>query len=125
MEDIEEKNETVLRDNRDKKVKWIRVMVHLLKDDTGKSENHWSLYLCLENPRSSSVRMNMAGGRGTRGTLVLKPLNHNSSHKQVRRYDYGTTAAGVTVGTIYKLVHDENLRRFSFHGSGSGCRFWW
>lgn len=100
-----------------------RVVAHLSQDlGGGVSENHWSVYLLLED--ETSIRMNMAAGDDGIGRLEFTPYNYQLTTSALRHWDYAMVA-GVPVSYIYTMTYNFGRDRYQFSGGGSGCRYWW
>jgi hypothetical protein len=101
-----------------------RVVTHLSQDlGDGVSENHWSIYLLLEN--GAAVRMNMAAEYGDpTGRLEWTTYNYQLTNSALFYWDYNLTG-GLTVKNVYDLVYHNRRDRYQFSGGGSGCRYWW
>ena len=107
-------------------VKTVRVVVHTsgIWPNGTMSDNHWSIYLLLEN-NNRSVRMNMmAESDNPKGTLEWSPnLDYTLSTSAIRHWDY-PFMSGVTVANVYDLIMGNRRDQYMMSGGGSGCRWW-
>ena len=106
-------------------VKVARVIVHTIGAWTSgtMSDNHWSIYLLLDNYKS--VRMNMRAEVGDpKGILEWSPtLAYVLSASAIQHWDYPVNS-GVTVADVYKLIMGLRRDQYMMSGGGSGCRWW-
>ncbi|KAN0083906.1 hypothetical protein V8E54_002994 [Elaphomyces granulatus] len=105
-----------------RRVEKIRVVVH-----TGyaldQSDNHWSIYLLLQD--GGSVRANMVtkeyGHPG--GYLVWSDLEYDLTNSAIQHWDFPVTQA-ITVQNVATTIYRNNRHLYHFSGGGSGCRYW-
>ena len=112
--------------NDARSVKSVRVVVHTLGvwPNGTISDNHWSIYLLLEN-NQSSVRMNMRAESGNpKGILEWSPnLAYTLHTSAIQHWDY-SFISGVTVANVYDLIMRNRRDQYKMSGGGSGCRWW-
>ncbi|KAI0070575.1 hypothetical protein K474DRAFT_1669921 [Panus rudis PR-1116 ss-1] len=85
--------------------------------------NHWTLFLELDDHRSS-VRVEVApNDPGQPGMVFLENKRYaftvNTSHKVSAQAPSGTTVA-----SVLKVIIDRGRDRYIFQPIGEGCRFW-
>lgn len=102
-------------------VEKIRVVVH-----TGhaldQSDNHWSIYLLLQD--EGSVRVNMATEyEEIEGRLEWSNLQYLLTNSALHYWDYPAVQP-IQVLHVARSIYDRNRHRYCFSGGGSGCRFW-
>jgi len=103
-------------------VEKIRVVVH-----TGyaldQSDNHWSIYLLLQD--GGSVRANMVSSEYgvTVGRLDWSYLQYALSTSAIQHWDFQVTPV-IQVLTIATTIYENNRHQYRFSGGGSGCRYW-
>jgi hypothetical protein len=104
-------------------VTYARVVVHFSQDAGGISENHWTVYLLLQD--ETSIRMNMTATEygNPRGTLEWASYSYQLTNSAIDNWDYAM-AEGVTLQMVSDLVYNWGRDQHQFSGGGSGCRYW-
>ena len=102
----------------------IRVVVHTLGPAGPTiSDNHWSIYLVLQNDEGS-VRINMrAEYDDPTGILEWSKQDYVLTNSAVRHWDF-PAAQGLKVEHIARLIYGLGRQRYDMSGGGSGCRWW-
>ena len=112
--------------NDTRSVQGVRVVVHSsgIWPNGNMSDNHWSIYLLLQD-NDSSVRMNMrAESNNPRGILEWSPnLAYTLTASAIKHWDY-SFKSGVTVAKVYNLIMGNRRDQYRMSGGGSGCRWW-
>ncbi|KAF1955280.1 hypothetical protein CC80DRAFT_493202 [Byssothecium circinans] len=86
------------------------------------SDNHWSIYLLVENNRS--VRLNMAAESGyLTGNLNIRPYDYALTTSSIKHWDY-KTVPGLSVSHIVGMIYQKGRHLYNMSGGGSGCRYW-
>jgi hypothetical protein len=103
----------------------VRVVAHTagpMGPNTPMSENHWSIYLMIDN--GTSVRMNMMADPGVRkGRLVWSILQYQHSTSTLKSWDF-PVVQHVEVHHVYELIIHKGRDQYWMSGGGSGCRYW-
>ena len=111
-------------ENDSRKVEKVRIVVHSLgAAGPTMSDNHWSIYLLLEN-NQGSVRINMSARPGfIDGNLLWTKQVYLLTNSTIRHWDF-STAATFRVCDIAKHIRDTRRFHYDMSGGGSGCRYW-
>jgi hypothetical protein len=102
----------------------VRVVVHTYGPKVnGLSWNHWSIYLLLQDGRSS-VRSNMRAkfDHYNNGLLEWSDCGYVESNSDIAHWDY-PCKPGTKVQDVAKLIYEKGRERYDLVG-GKGCRFW-
>ncbi|TAQ83219.1 hypothetical protein B7494_g8458 [Chlorociboria aeruginascens] len=106
-----------------------RVVVHttdLMAPNSPMSDNHWSIYLLLEN-NMGSIRFNMREGSGAEvdnqqnTTRVLECTTHQDAMPSSRLDSWDYAVPGIDVGWMCTVLWNQV---YELSGGGSGCRWW-
>ena len=110
----------------DNRIVWaVRVVCHTLGrmgTTTEVSDNHWSIYLVIND--QESVRLNMRAKPGyITGNLEVKSYAYSLTSSQVRYWDF-QAVPNLPVDYVLRLVHQNGRHLYNMSGGGSGCRYW-
>ena len=102
----------------------LRLVVHVDGVDGAVSNNHWSIYLLLQD--NTSIRMNMkAVGYGDiTGRLEWSKHDYILTNSTIKKWDF-PVPAGILVAHFATLIYGLGRQNYDMSGGGSGCRWWW
>ena len=101
-----------------------RVIVHNVgRWPNGMCDNHWSIYLLLEE-KPRSVRINMTAELDDpTGKLYWTYHDYVMITSKIESWDY-PVKPGLTVASVYNLIMGNKRDQYTMSGGGSGCRWW-
>ncbi|KAK6347927.1 hypothetical protein TWF718_005747 [Orbilia javanica] len=115
----------------------VRVVVHRTEAiSSGRSSNHWSIYLVLND--NKSVRLNMrdktrqewpypvpaGAGYGDPATLDITVHEYSHPHSTLCYWDCQPSSNRLKVRDFVNFLLRNNRTYYTMAVGGSGCRFW-
>ena len=109
--------------NDSRRVRIVRVVAHTLgAAGPNTSDNHWSIYLLLDD--HTSVRVNMRADPGyINGELRLTSQAYQLTNSAIQHFDFPTVGR-VQVADLLRAVYQNRRDEYDMSGGGSGCRYW-
>ena len=116
--------EKILR--ADDQISLVRVVVHKVHGDIQEHDNHWSVYLILDD-KQDSLRLDMtaqpARTPGKLGRVIWTNHSKTFFSPGIQHWDI-SICYGFTVGEIGSLVYSNKRDKYDMSGGGTDCRSW-